>query len=128
MRTLAAAVLSLLLVACVTTREAALPKPGYGMEGVKGGDTVVVHLFNGDHHRFKVSYVDAVGIHGWNETYPYTDIRSVDVVERDYKPAQVLLALVGIGMLVALATLEPISFPATGPFCVYSSTDQHRPC
>jgi len=128
MKTLAATVLSLLLVACVTTRQAALPKPGYGMEGVNGGDTVVVHLFNGDHHRFEVSYVDAAGIHGWNETYAYTDIRSVDVVERDYKTAQVLLALLGIGLLVAISNLEPISFPAAGPFCVHSSADPNPGC
>jgi hypothetical protein len=126
MKTFAASMLSLLLVACVTTRQAALPTPGYGMEGVKSGDTVVVHLLNGDRQRFEVNYVDVVGIHGWNETFAYAEIRSVDVVETHYQAANVLTAFLLIGMLVALYSLEPVSF--SGPFCVYSSSDGKPNC
>ena len=126
MRTLAATLLSLLLVACVTTRQAALPTPGYGMEGVKSGDTVVVHLLNGDQQRFEVNYVDVVGIHSWNETYAYADIDSVDVIETSHHAATILSAVLLIGMLVALYSLEPVDF--SGPFCVYSSTDPDPHC
>ena len=117
MRTLFASVLSLLLVSCVTTRQAALPTPGYGMEDVKSGDTVVVHLLNGDQQRLEVNYVDAVGIHGWNETYAYADIRSVDVVETNHHAVTVISAVLLIGLLVAVYSLETMSlqgafFPA----------------
>ena len=126
MRTFAATMLSLLLVACVTTRQAALPTSGYGIEGVKSGDTVVVHLLNGEQQRFEVNYVDVVGIHGWNETYAYADILSVDVVETSHHVGTVLSAFLLIGMLVALYSLEPVSFP--GAFCFPSATDGHSGC
>lgn len=126
MRTLAATMLSLLLVACVTTRQAALPTPGYGIEGVKSGDTVVVHLHNGDQQRFEVNYVDVVGIHGWDETFAYADISSVEVEETNHHAVTVLSVVLLIGMLAALYSLEPVSF--SGPFCLYSSNDPSPDC
>jgi hypothetical protein len=126
MRTFAATMLSLLLVACVTTRQAALPAHGYGIEGVNSGDTVVVHLLNGDQQRFEVSYVDEIGIHGLNQTYAYTDIRSVDVVEKKNHSVTLLTTVLLIGLLAATYALDPVSY--TGPFCVYSSNDPNPKC
>jgi len=126
MRTVATIMLSLLLVACVTTRQAALPTPGYGIEGVKPGDTVVVHLRNGDQQRFEVNYVDVVGIHGWNTAYAYADILSVDVVKTSHHAAAILSAFLVIGLLAALYSLEPVGFP--GALCVPYSFDGRSGC
>lgn len=126
MRTFAATMLSLLLVACVTTRQAALPAHGYGIEGVNSGDTVVVHLLNGDQQRFEVKYVDEIGIHDKNQTYAYTDIRSVDIVETRHYGVTVLTAVLVIGLAVAASSLQSLSFK--GPFCVYSSNDKDPKC
>jgi len=121
--------LSLLLVACATTQQARLPIPGHGIDGVRAGDTVVVELANGERHRFEVRSTDAVGIHGWNESYAYADMLSVQVVEQENHGAAIFLAVLGIGLMIALTAMVPaISFPPTGPFCVYSSTDRGPGC
>jgi hypothetical protein len=130
MRTFFCTMLSLLLVACVTTRQAALPIPGYGIDGVRAGDTVVVELSSGERHRFEVRSTDAVGINGWGESYAYTDMHSVEVVEKNDHGTAIIWALLGISLFVALSALDPINFgfPPTGPFCVRASGDPYTDC
>jgi hypothetical protein len=128
MKAFFASILSLLLVACVTTQQATLPRSGYGIDGVRAGDTVIVELSNGERHRFEVRSTDAVGIHGWNESYAYTDMLSVAVVERNNHGAAIFLLLLAVGFVAVLSAVGPIAFPPTTPFCVYSSTDRYPDC
>ncbi len=52
--------LSMLLSACATTRQAYLPAAGYGMDGINEGDKVRIVMEDGKKHSLLVTRVDEI--------------------------------------------------------------------
>ena len=81
-----AIILSLLLAACVTQpHRAYLPSPGDVIEGVKVGDRVDVFLHDYTRHRFLVTRIDEIGLHGSQTRFAYSDMKAVVVLGK-YPP------------------------------------------
>jgi hypothetical protein len=118
--------LSMLLSACATTRQAYLPAAGYGMDGVNEGDKVKIVMNDGKKHSLLVAHVDEIGLHGIYDSFAYSDMQSVAVIEKRHTGGTASWVI--IGLTVIAAALLGGSNEGNGPFCLYASNDPNRTC
>jgi len=116
----------MLLSACATTRQAYLPAAGYGMDGVNEGDKVKIVMNDGKKHSLLVTRVDENGLHGIYDSFAYSDMRSVAVIEK--RQTSGIASWVIIGLTVIAVALLGGSDEGGGPFCLYASNDPNRTC
>jgi hypothetical protein len=91
--------LSLLLAACsVNPSRAYPPAPGYVIEGVDVGDQVDVFLNDSTRHRFLVTRVDSLGLHGSDVSFAYSDMQAVVVMPQENTALSVLSAVLSRGL------------------------------
>jgi hypothetical protein len=118
--------LSVLLSACATTRQAYLPAAGYGIDGVDEGDQVKIVMNDGKKHRLLVTRVDEIGLHGSRDSFAYSDMQSVAVIEKRQTAGTASWVIIGL-TVIAVALLGG-SNEGGGPFCLYASNDPNRTC
>ncbi|NOR19146.1 MAG: hypothetical protein GQ538_03555 [Xanthomonadales bacterium] len=119
-------ILSMLLSACATTRQAYLPAAGYGMDGVNEGDNVKIVMNDGKKHSLLVTRVDEIGLHGNHDSFAYSDMQSVAVIEKRQTAGTASWIIIGL-TVIAVALLGG-SDEGGGPFCLYASNDPNRTC
>ena len=119
-----AIVLSMLLSACATTRQVYLPTGGYAID-VNKGDRVNIVMNDGKTHSFQVTHVDEIGLSGGIGSFAYDEIQSVNVIEQGRNNKYLLWLILSIAVVAVLA--EPDS-NASGPLCLYASTNPNRSC
>jgi len=123
-----AILMSILFTACATTHQVYLPAPGYGMDGVYEGDTVKIVMNDGKKYSFLVTRVDEIGLHGSHNSFVYSDMQTVVVIEKRQAPGKLTWAILGI-TVIAVAVLGAGDYSSGyGPFCLYSSNDPKRRC
>ena len=123
--------LSILLVACVTTRQVYLPAEGHGIDGVIEGDTVKIVMNEGRKHSFLVTRVDEIGLQGKQKSIAYSDMQSVVVVKNKQTSGDVpwlIIGLTAVGVALAIANAGGDYSSSSGPFCLYSSNDPKHKC
>ena len=118
--------LSMLLSACTTTRSAHLPTAGHGMDGVNEGDQVRIVMNDGKKHKLLVTRVDGFGLHSSQDSFAYSDMQSVAVIEKRQSSSTVSWVIIGL-TVIAVALLGG-SDEGGGPFCLYASNDPNRTC
>jgi hypothetical protein len=118
--------LSMLLSACATTRQVYQPAAGYGMDGVNEGDKVKIVMKDGKKHKLLVTRVDEIGLHGSHDSFAYSDMQSVAVIEKRLTAGTANWVIIGL-TVIAVALLGG-SDEGNGPFCLYASNDPNRTC
>ena len=91
-----AAGLSILLVACATTRQVYLPTEGHGIDGVIEGDTVKIVMNDGKKHSLLVTRVDEIGLQGKQKSIAYSDMQSVVIVKNRQTSGDVPWLIIGL--------------------------------
>ena len=123
--------LSILLVACATTRQVYLPTEGHGIDGVTEGDTVKIVMNDGKKHSFLVTRVDEIGLQSKQKSIAYSDMQSVVVVRNKQQSGDfpwLIIGLTAVGVALAIANAGGDYSSSSGPFCLYSSNDPKRKC
>jgi len=116
--------LSMLLVACATTRQVYLPTGGYAID-VNVGDRVNIVMNDGNTQSFQVTHVDEIGLSGSNGSFAYDEMQSVNVIEQGKNNKYFLWLFLSIAVVALFA--EPDN-NGSGPFCLYASNDPNRSC
>jgi len=126
-----AAGLSILLVACATTRQVYLPTEGHGIDGVIEGDMVKIVMSDGKKHSFLITRVDEIGLQGKQKSIAYSDMQSVVVVKNRQTSGDVpwlLIGLSAVAVVIAISNAGGDYSSSSGPFCLYRSNDPKRNC